>query len=50
MSYQEVMDIVRVPGKEAATNGTVQVYTWGNEAYVYMTVTFVDGKVHSKSH
>lgn len=50
MTYQEVLDIVKIPGKEAASNGRVQVYTWGTEIYVYMTVTLVDGKVQSKSH
>lgn len=50
MTYDEVLDIVKIPGKEAASTGRVQVYTWGTEVYVYMTVTLVDGKVQSKSH
>jgi hypothetical protein len=50
MSYEQVLDIVKIPGKEAGSNGNVQVYTWGTEIYVYMIVTLVDGKVKSKSH
>lgn len=50
MTYEEVLDIVKIPGKEAATGGNVQIYTWGTELYVYMTVTMTDGKVQSKSH
>lgn len=50
MTYDEVLEIVKIPGKEAASTGRVQVYTWGTEVYVYMTVTLVDGKVQSKSH
>ena len=50
MSYEQVLDIVKIPGKEASSGGNVQVFTWGTEIYVYMVVTFVDGKVHSKTH
>ncbi|EIU1298264.1 hypothetical protein ACGHAZ_002996 [Pseudomonas aeruginosa] len=50
MTYEEVLDIVKIPGKEAASSGRVQIYTWGTEAYIYMTVTLVDGRVQSKSH
>lgn len=50
MTYPEVLQIVKIPGKEAGTNGSVKVYTWGTEVYVYMVVNFVNGKVQSKSH
>ncbi|SEC97774.1 hypothetical protein SAMN04490199_6343 [Pseudomonas marginalis] len=50
MTYEQVLDIVKIPGKEAASSGNVQVYTWGTEVYVYMVVTLVNGKVESKSH
>lgn len=50
MTYPEVLSIVKVPGKETATNGRAQVYTWGTEVYINMMVTFVDGRVFSKSH
>lgn len=50
MTYEEVLDIVKIPGKESVNNGRVQVYTWGTEIYVYMMVTLIDGKVQSKSH
>lgn len=50
MTYEQVLDIVKIPGKEAASGGNVQIYTWGTEVYVYMMVTLVDGKVQSKSH
>ncbi|NBB12539.1 hypothetical protein [Pseudomonas sp. SLFW] len=50
MTYSEVLEVVKIPGKEAAVNGPVQIYTWGNEIYVYMTVTLVNGRVQSKSH
>lgn len=50
MTYDEVLEIVKIPGKESANNGNVVVYTWGTEIYIYMMVTMVDGKVHSKSH
>lgn len=48
MTYQDVLDIVKIPGRESANNGNVVIYTWGNELYVYFMVTMVDGKVHSK--
>ncbi|MFJ4251361.1 hypothetical protein [Pseudomonas sp. NPDC089741] len=50
MTYEQVLDIVKIPGKEAGSSGNRQVYTWGTEIYVYMVVTLVDGKVQSKSH
>ncbi|AMT88425.1 MULTISPECIES: hypothetical protein [Pseudomonas] len=50
MTYEQVLDIVKIPGKEAVSGGNVQIYTWGTEVYVYMVVTLVDGKVQSKSH
>ncbi|MCP1487257.1 hypothetical protein J3D48_003570 [Pseudomonas fluorescens] len=50
MTYEQVLDIVKIPGKEAGSSGNGQVYTWGTEIYVYMVVTLVDGKVQSKSH
>ena len=50
MTYQQVLDIVKIPGKEASTGENVQVYTWGTEVYIYMLVTFVNGKVQSKNH
>jgi hypothetical protein len=50
MTYEQVLDIVKIPGKEATSGGNVQIYTWGTEVYVYMVVTLVDGKVQSKSH
>jgi hypothetical protein len=50
MTYQQVLDVVKIPGKESGVSGNVQVYTWGTEIYVYMTVTLVNGKVHSKSN
>ncbi|MGE8186841.1 hypothetical protein [Pseudomonas sp. NPDC086278] len=50
MTYEQVLGIVKIPGKEAAGGGNVQIYTWGTEVYVYMVVTLVDGKVQSKSH
>lgn len=49
MTYQEVLDIVKVPGTESAVAGSVKTYTWGTESYVYMVISFVNGKVHSKS-
>lgn len=49
MTYQEVLDIVKVPGTESAVAGQVKTYTWGTESYVYMVISFVNGKVHSKS-
>ncbi len=48
MTYEEVLDIVKIPGRESASLGNSVVYTWGNELYVYMVVTLVDGKVQSK--
>jgi len=48
MSYQQVLDIVKIPGRESSSNGNILVYTWGNELYIYMMVTLIDGKVHSK--
>ncbi|MGC5699260.1 hypothetical protein J4P02_03540 [Pseudomonas sp. NFXW11] len=48
MSYQQVLDIVKIPGREVSSNDNVIVYTWGNELYIYMMVTLIDGKVHSK--
>jgi len=50
MTYQQVLDIVKIPGKESASNGPVQIYTWGTEIYVYMTVTLINGRVQSKSN
>lgn len=50
MTYPEVLSIVKIPGKENTSGRGVQVYTWGTEMWVYMMVTFVNGKVHSKSH
>lgn len=49
MTYDEVLDIVKVPGSEAGASMNVTTYTWGTETYVYMTATFVDGKLQSKS-
>ncbi|WP_423204037.1 hypothetical protein PGC34_20020 [Pseudomonas kribbensis] len=49
MTYEQVLDIIKIPGKETSTSGNVQVYTWGTELYIYMMVTLLDGKVHSKS-
>ncbi len=49
MTYAEVLDILKIAGKEIANGGGVQVYTWGTELYVDMAVTLVDGKVHSKT-
>lgn len=48
MTYEEVLDIVKIPGRESASLGNAVSYTWGNELYVYMVVTLVDGKVQSK--
>lgn len=49
MTYQEVLAVVKIPGTESATSGRVQTYTWGTAAYIYMVLSFVDGKLHSKS-
>ncbi|KAA0988637.1 hypothetical protein FQ192_16490 [Pseudomonas sp. ANT_J12] len=48
MTYQQVLDIVKIPGRETANSGSVVIYTWGNELYVYMMFTMVDGKLQSK--
>lgn len=48
MTYEEVLDIVKITGKESASLGSSVVYAWGNELYVYMVVTLIDGKVQSK--
>ncbi|VVM58697.1 hypothetical protein PS663_01193 [Pseudomonas fluorescens] len=50
MKYEQVLDIVKIPSKEAGIGGNVQIYTWGTEVYVYIVVTLVNGKVESKSH
>lgn len=49
MTYQEVLDIIGIPGTESAVTGPVKIYTWGTESYIYMTASFVNGKLHSKS-
>ncbi|WP_217474733.1 hypothetical protein [Stutzerimonas stutzeri] len=49
MTYQEVLDIVKVPGVESSSTGRIKIYTWGTATYIYMTISFVDGKLHSKS-
>ncbi|MHB0841658.1 hypothetical protein ACYCGP_02255 [Stutzerimonas nitrititolerans] len=49
MTYQEVLDIVKVPGVESGTTGRLKIYTWGTATYIYMTISFVDGKLHSKN-
>lgn len=50
MTYEQVLDIVKIPGKEASSGENVQIYTWGTEVYVYLVVTMVGGKVQSKAH
>lgn len=49
MTYQEVLAVVKISGTESATLERVQTYTWGTETYIYMVISFVDGKLHSKS-
>lgn len=49
MSYQEVLEIVKIPGTVSAVAGPVKTYTRGVESYIYMVISFIDGNPHSKS-
>ncbi len=49
MTYHEVLDIVKIPGTESGTTDRIQTYTWGTTTYIYMVISFVDGKLHSKN-
>ena len=39
MTYEQVLDIVKTLGKEAASGGNVRVYMWGTEVYAYIVAT-----------
>ncbi|MBN6772573.1 hypothetical protein JRG42_17075 [Pseudomonas granadensis] len=35
MTYEQVLDIVKIPRKEAVSGGNVQVYTWDGGVRIY---------------
>ena len=49
MTYAEVLDIIKIPGTQSAMSNNIEIYTWGNATYVYLMLTFVDGKLQSKN-
>ncbi|WP_312678962.1 hypothetical protein [Stutzerimonas nitrititolerans] len=49
MTYEEVLTVIKIPGTESASSGSVQTYTWGTATYIYLLITFVNGRLHSKN-
>lgn len=49
MTYAETLEIIKIPGTQSAMSNNVETYTWGNATYIYLVLTFVNGKLHSKS-